>query len=178
MNIYGTKQTLERYKLDTTEPAIIASDEERLFAYGIKVFYSNRKKCLQVVNFASKLTLIIYDVKNSDIKNLDTIIEDQIKQLFKNDSEMNELLAKYYADNSDLTINKLTDRSIISTLNRNQMILVDSINIANEIDDDGTCRGLNKFVNFDYLQTITLNKKPRYFYPAEEFKNLLSKMYS
>ena len=67
MIIYATKQTIERHKIvlpqdmhsPIKEMALATVQKEsgdRLLEWGAKLFYFDRRKCLQVVNFASKLT--------------------------------------------------------------------------------------------------------------------------
>ena len=34
---------------------------------GLKLFYFDRRKCVQAANFASKLTLFLFDIKNEEI---------------------------------------------------------------------------------------------------------------
>ena len=78
MIYYATKQTLERYKLNTPENfqsemgdivRMIAEKERgnHLYEWGCKLFYFDRRKCLQVVHFASKLTIFLIDVKMDNI---------------------------------------------------------------------------------------------------------------
>ncbi|QOV18188.1 hypothetical protein INP51_09040 [Blautia liquoris] len=68
MIIYATKQTFERYKLklpkELTPPinqiaeAVIENESgDKILEWGAKLFYFDKRKCIQVVNFASKLTL-------------------------------------------------------------------------------------------------------------------------
>lgn len=65
MIIYPTKQTKDRFNMVLESETI---DCPLLLQFAIKIYYVNQKKCIQVVNPASKLTLVIYNVRNSEGK--------------------------------------------------------------------------------------------------------------
>jgi len=73
MIIYATKLTFERYKLklpaeltppiDRIAQAVIEKESgDKLLEWGAKLFYFDKRKCIQVVNFASKFTLFLIDM--------------------------------------------------------------------------------------------------------------------
>ena len=68
MILYVTKKTKERLNIPMIDElsdisknyaSIVLNNEENieLLKWGIKIFYMDRRKCLQAVNFASKLTI-------------------------------------------------------------------------------------------------------------------------
>ncbi len=74
MIIYGTKQTLERYKLKLPQEILDEKDDsaqtvlqnesgDKLQEWGAKLFYFEGRKYIQVVNFDSKFTLFLIDIK-------------------------------------------------------------------------------------------------------------------
>lgn len=75
MILYVTKETFERFKLKMPEDmqskpvALLAQsviDREagdRFLEWGGKLFYFDRRKCLQVSHFSSKLTFFLVDIK-------------------------------------------------------------------------------------------------------------------
>ena len=79
MIIYATKQTIERYGIKmpedfqdpfTKQIALSVYDREkddRLLEWGAKLFYFDRRKCIQFCNFASKFTVVLVDVKKADL---------------------------------------------------------------------------------------------------------------
>ena len=74
---------------------------------------------------------------------------------------------------------KLTDRRIISTMNRFQSIyLEDGYYLYNFIENNvlQTLK-LNRQINKKYLVTDKINGKTVYFYPAERFEELLVEYY-
>lgn len=42
----------------------------KLVEWGAKLFYFDCRKCLQICNFASKLTIILGDVKKADLESI------------------------------------------------------------------------------------------------------------
>ncbi len=81
MIIYATKLTFERYKLkppaelkpplNMVARTVIENESgDKLLEWGAKLFYFDKRKCIQVVNFASKFTLFLIDVKIADLENM------------------------------------------------------------------------------------------------------------
>lgn len=78
MILYATKKTKERLHIpfydDLKEDvkdiarAVFAKEEEQIFKWGLKIFYFDRRKCLQILNFASKFCVFLVDVKVKDLK--------------------------------------------------------------------------------------------------------------
>ena len=74
MIYYATKETMQRYKLKTpdqlkTEIApyaqtIIENEQgNRLYEWGCKLFYFDRRKCLQIMHFETKLVVFLVNLK-------------------------------------------------------------------------------------------------------------------
>lgn len=86
MIIYATKQTIDRYGIKLPEnfqdPIMrqIALDvyngekDNCLLEWGAKLFYFDRHKCIQICNFASKLTIVLVDIKKSDLKDVGDLV--------------------------------------------------------------------------------------------------------
>ena len=104
MILYLTKETFDKYKLkmpeDMSDPiskAIAQSviDKEindALLEWGGKLFFFERKKCIQLVNFASKFTVFFIDVKMSDIAYVaDTLIR-YLLDIYSDNSKMITLI--------------------------------------------------------------------------------------
>ncbi len=98
MIIYATKQTFERYKLklpkELTHPinqiaeTVIENESgDKILEWGAKLFYFDKRKCIQVVNFASKLTLFLVDVKVADLENVGDIMAHYLLELYKNTTQ-------------------------------------------------------------------------------------------
>ena len=78
MILYVTKKTKERLNIpminDLSEnnrkfATIVYNNEKnnRLLEWGIKIFYMDRRKCLQAINFASKLTIYLFGIRNDSV---------------------------------------------------------------------------------------------------------------
>ena len=131
MIIYATKQTFERYKLklpnELTPPikqvaeAVIEDESGNKFLeWGAKLFYFDKRKCIQVVNFASKLTLFLVDVKVADLENVGNMMAHYLEQLYRADKQMVRALNKMFEESPIICFAKLTDKSAIATLNTTQ----------------------------------------------------------
>ncbi len=174
MRLEGTKQTIERFNIQLDSEVV--TEDSMIFNFAMKLFYANGKKCLQIIHVKTKLTIILYDVKNSDIKNIDIRIKQEIYKLFKEDIAFTEYLDKFFEYNTNLTFGKLSNRSAISTLNRTERMFIEDLEIFYMDEDTGkvVCDEILHEINFNYFMTITENKKTRYMLTGEEFKETLT----
>lgn len=187
MIIYATKQTVERYKIklvhqfmdETSRTAAmkIVSDVQgdRLLEWGAKLFYFEGRKCLQVVNFESKFTLFLIDIKVSDVDYLGDMMAHYMLALYEGDSDMQTALKKMFASSPYVCYEKLTDRSAISTLNKTQLDFLDDGYRIYDYIEDGVIQtvAMNKRMNFKWLLTLKVEGKTKYIYPAEMFRELV-----
>ncbi|MEG1010175.1 MAG: hypothetical protein RSF67_10265, partial [Clostridia bacterium] len=136
MIIYAIKQTFERYKLKLpselsppinmfAEAAIQNESGDKLFEWGAKLFYFDKRKCIQVVNFASKFTLFLVDVKLADLENVGDMMAHYLIELYKDDKQMTTALKTMFEENPVTCFAKLTDKSAIATLNTTQSRFAD-----------------------------------------------------
>lgn len=191
MIIYATKQTIERYKLklpDELEPPydemtqILLDHEQndKLLEWGCKLFYCSGKKCLQFVNFASKLTIIAADVKISGVKQSGNYIYGYISELYKDDPQMVSALDNMFKRHPFSCFNKLTDRSIISTLNFTQRtFLADGDRLYDFIDENSKLHleELHKKINTNWVFTRKVGNQTDYFYSGALFRKLVLEKY-
>lgn len=191
MIICGTKQTVDRYGIrmpeEFQEPVMrqIVLDvynrekDNRLLNWGAKLFYFDRRKCLQVCNFASKFTIILVDIKNSELENVGNLIARYLLDIYTDNNEMTVLLKRYFREHPLVCFAKLTDRKIISTMNRFQSVyLADGYRLYDFIENGILkTRELNRKINKDYLVTEKIDGRTQYCYPAEKFAELLKDYY-
>lgn len=190
MIFYVTKQTFERYKLKMPEDlsfpmnevakATIARESgNKLLEWGGKLFYFDRRKCIQFVNFASKLTIFVFDIKMDDLPMVGNYIANYLMDIYGNDKKMIKFLERLFEEHSACCFSKLTDKSAISTLNRTQWTFADDGYRFYDYIENGilNTREINKRVNTDWLFTQKINGKTDYFYAADKFKELLTEMY-
>ncbi|MDP2813995.1 MAG: hypothetical protein Q8N92_06085 [Erysipelotrichaceae bacterium] len=190
MILYATKQTIERFRIkmpnqmhQVSEAASnqILKDQQgdTLLEWGLKLFYFDRRKCIQAMNFASKLTIFLIDVKVDDMEYVANSIALYLLDLYKTDKNIVSLLEKLFSQYSLCTFSKLTNRSIISSLNRNQLDFAnDGYTFFNYIENGILqTREINHDVNFHWLVTQTIIGKTEYIYAGDLFKALLLDRY-
>lgn len=186
MIIYATKLTFERYKLklpaDLAPPinriaqAVIENESgDRLLEWGAKLFYFDRRKCIQAVNFASKLTLFLIDIKAADLVNIGNLVAHYLLELYKNDRQMTKALEKLFEENPVTCFAKLTDKSAIATLNTTQLgFAADGYRFYDYIRDNILhTLEINHDVNFDWMFTMKNSGKTDYFLAGEKFRELV-----
>ena len=190
MIIYATKQTIERYKIvlpqDMHSPikeiALVTVQKEsgdRLLEWGAKLFYFDRRKCIQVVNFASKLTLFLFDVKVDDLAGVGNAIAQYLLDIYSNNATMTKLLKRFFDDHPVVAFDRLTDRRAIATLNHTQLTFADDGYRFFDFIENNVLqtRKINKKVNFDWIFTEKNDGKTDCFYSGEKFEQLLKERY-
>lgn len=190
MIIYATKQTFERYKLklpseltppiNTLAQAVIDTESgDKLLEWGAKLFYFDKRKCIQIVNFASKFTLFLVDVKITDIKHVTDMIANYLLELYKDDKQMTMALKKMFENNPICCFEKLTDRSAIATLNTTQSRFADDGDFFYKFIRDGILHTMeiNYEVNFKWPVTMKINGKTEYIYAGEKFREIVLDRY-
>ena len=186
MILYGTKQTVERFKfvMPHSEEALAMYNSqkgERIHEWGARLFYMSEKKCLQVVNFASKLTLFFFDLKVDDIPHLPNYFLNYLLYLYQDDEPMIAAIMRYLIETDGIVYGKITDRSIISTMNRNHLEFADEGYAFFEYIEDGilNTHAINYRMNWKWLLSIKRpdKKQPDYIYPAAEFRSLIMARY-
>lgn len=185
MIIYTTKLLRERYKLKMPEDYILNKDiidmviakerGDRMLEWGAKLFYFDRRKCIQLSHFASKFTLFLCDIKVSDLPDLGDYICNYLYDIYSDDEATLDRLELYFNSTSLVCFDKLTDRSAISTLNRTQMDFAYDGYRFYEYIENGILktRQINKDVNTNWLFTQKINGKTECFYAKERFRELL-----
>ncbi len=176
MIIYLTKQTSKRFgiKPEARESAL---QGDRLHEWGAKIFYLEGRKCLQLVNFAGKITLLWSDVKKSDLAGVQDYIEFMLMNIYIGDEEMTDTLQRMFAESPFEGFGRLTDRSAVATLNRTQMDHIDR-GLYRYIDEGVLLeRQVNYRLNFECFVTFTENGRTEYEYPAARFRELLLERY-
>lgn len=191
MILYATKQTIERYKLQmvdelspemsTLAHAVIERDAgSMLREWGIKLFYFDGKKCLQAVNFASKFTLFLFDIKIGELVNIGPLMVEYLLELYQDDHEMIKCLHRMFEQDRYIAFATLKNKSMISTLNLTQSDYAFDGQRFWEYVENGVLhtREINRDVNFNYFFTYRAIGMKDYYYPAELFREQVMKFYS
>jgi len=190
MIIYLTKESRERLNIPTTsemktdmkllaEKVIEKESGDKLLEWGAKLFYFDRRKCLQVVNFASKFTLILIDVKVKDIADIPNFMAMYMFDIYKNDLVTTKLLKRFFQEYPFVAYSALKDKSIITTLNHTQRVyLEDGYRLYEFIENNVMqSKKLNYKINFDWIFTSKVDGETDYFVSGEKFAELLKKRY-
>ncbi|MGM9646823.1 MAG: DUF6933 domain-containing protein [Eubacteriales bacterium] len=191
MILYVTKQTLEYYQLKMPEDFIdpvagsiartVLEREggDRLLEWCGKLFMFEDTNCLLVSNFASKLSIVLVDVKMEDRPYIGNMIAHYLLKLYEENRKMTILLKRQFDENPLTCFALLKDRSAISTLNHTQSdYLLNGYRLVDYIRD-GILRTveLQHDINRKWLFSQKINGKTEYFYPADRFEQLLCERY-
>ncbi|CAM4328139.1 hypothetical protein H9L01_03600 [Erysipelothrix inopinata] len=190
MIIYVTKKTVDRFNMEIMETLSDNSKDEaqrivsaescnKMHEWGTKIFYFEKRKCIQLVHFATKFTLILVDIKVSDLEHLRELILHYLLTLYTNDEKMQLCIYRMLSECPELVYAKLTDKRIISTLNRTQLdFLLDGYRLYDYIENGIlVTMKLNEDMNFKWLVTETIEKKTDYFFAGEKFKGVMMANY-
>lgn len=191
MIIYATKKTLERYNLKLpsqlnpslrmlTESAIRAESGDGLLEWGAKLFYFDRRKCIQITNFASKFTLFLCDIKVADLPDIGNLLANYLFMLYKDNVQMCKCLDRLFEESPFFCFASLTNKSIIATLNRTQLAFAwDGDRFYDYIENNVLqTYKINYDVNFNWLFTQKINGETVYFYSGERFQELVCERYA
>ena len=190
MILYATKQTIEDLNIPMIEElsqfnkimaqkVIEEQTNDRLLEWGLKIFYFDNRKCVQAINYASKLTIFLFDIKEEEIAYIANGIAIYLIDIYEKDKNMIKVLKKFFKDYPACTFSKITDRSVIASLNHNQFEFADNGYAFYDYIENGILKSkeINKKFNWKKLTTQIINGKKDYIYPAEYFREILLNRY-
>lgn len=189
MILYITKKTKDRFniplyseltdELELLARNILVKEQDDIFKWGVKIFYFDRRKCLQIMNFASKVSIFLIDIKVQDVKEISNMLAHYLKIIYEDDLEVVELLDRYFKETPISFFDTLKDRSVIGSLNHNERYFLEGGCRLYDFIENGTLHTirLNKQFNFRYIVGKKSNGKTEYIVPGEEFKKMLSQRY-
>jgi hypothetical protein len=189
MILYITKKTKDRFniplyseltdELELLARNILVKEQDDIFKWGVKIFYFDRRKCLQIMNFASKVSIFLIDIKVQDVKEISNMLAHYLKIIYEDDLKVVELLDRYFKETPISFFDTLKDRSVIGSLNHNERYFLEGGYRLYDFIENGTLHTirLNKQFNFRYIVGKKSNGKTEYIVPGEEFKKMLSQRY-
>lgn len=190
MILYATKQTIKDLNIPMIEDlsqfnkimarkVIEEQTNDRLLEWGLKIFYFDNRKCVQAVNYASKLTIFLFDIKEQEIVYIANGIAIYLMDIYEKDKNMIKILKKFFEDYPACAFSKITDRSIIASLNHNQFEFANDGYAFYHYIEKGILKSkeINKKINWKMLTTQIINGKKDYVFPAEYFRELLLNRY-
>ena len=100
--------------------------------------------------------------------------------IYDKDKKMKKILEKFFEDYPVCAFSKLQDKSIIASLNHNQLDFADDGERFYDYIEKGILktRKINNDVNWKQIVGIKRNNKNDYIYPAEYFRELLLERYN
>lgn len=143
-----------------------------------KVFEFDGRNCLQLCHFASKFTVILCDIRMEDRNYLAEMLMDYMLDVYADDKQTMKLVKKLFTEHPVFVFDKLTDKSIISSLNLLERYYLQYGDRLCDFIRDGVLRTreLNRDVNW-YPVTIKVDGKKEFFEPKEKFAELIKKYY-
>ena len=190
MILYATELTIKDLDIPMPEELSIFNNSmakniikeqtnDNLLEWGLKIFYFDRRECVQAVIFASKMAIFLFDIKNAEIQWIANGIATYLNDIYSKDKKMLKLLERFYKEYPACAFSRLTNKSIIASLNHNQLEFADDgyrfyDYIKNNILNS---KKINNDFNWNNLTTATINGKKEYVYPAEYFRKLLIERY-
>lgn len=182
-----TKKTKERFNIkyngefedkiaeEITNQIVEYEKNDEFLNWGLKYFSFDRRKCIQVIHFKTKLNLYLFDIKIADIENIGNIIANYILELYRNDEIMIKLLHEYFNETPICVFSKLTNKSIIASLNSNEIyFMADGYRFYDYIENNILkTLEINKDANWNNF--VTINKE--YVLPGEVFRKELIERY-
>lgn len=187
MILYATNQTIKELNLPIANSENKVSNkilerqtDDNLLEWGIKLFYFNKIKCVQAVNFASKVTIFLFDVRNEEIEYIGNAIATYLMEIYSNDAKMKKILMKFFNDYPSSIFAKLTNKSITAILNNNQHHYAEDGKKFYDYVENNVLNSMqiNKDYNWKQLVTRNINGRDTYVFPAEYFKELILERYS
>lgn len=99
--------------------------------------------------------------------------------IYSDNKRMTNLLKRLFEEHPLVCFAKLTDRQIISTMNRFQSVYLKDGYRLYDFIENGIVKtiNLNRKVNKEYLVSDKIDGKTKYYFPAERFEELLINYY-
>ena len=187
MIFYATKETLERYKLKTPEQmsepmrpivkVVIEKEQgDPMYEWGCKLFYFDRRKCLQIIHYKTRLVIFLVDIKMADVEHASDMVAQYLFTIYESDKEMQKALEKYFASSPVVCFDRITNRSIIARLNHIQSSWAWDGQRFYEYVRGGILytKEINRDVN-NYLLSTKENGKTEYRLPYRYFEEIIKK---
>lgn len=191
MILYVTDQTYKRLGLKSpdemkSKPMAMLSqaviDRERddsFMHWGGMLFFFDKRCCIQVVHFESKLTLFLLDIDPVAYDGLGQLIAFYLFEQYKGNAEMTRLLKQLFEDSRVVVCEHLKDRSIIDTLNHTQRSFLQDGERLYKYVENGVLnsRKLNTDVNRDRRFARMVDGSKEYYASEVLYQELLKERY-
>lgn len=190
MICYATRETMQRYKLRTPEnlePELVPLAKmikqkeagQRIYEWGCKLFYFDRRKCMQVMHFETKMVIYLVDLKMAQLEYVGNEVAHYLLDMYASDPEMCRALNAFFASSPFMIFDKITDRSVISCMNSVLNLWAwDGYRFYDYISDGILhTKKINRDVN-NMPTPITVDGKKKYIFPYEYFAETIKKRFA
>ncbi|WP_246942833.1 plasmid pRiA4b ORF-3 family protein [Bacillus pinisoli] len=113
MLIQCTKKLLTELKIKP-EPTM---EQEPLFSWHANMLTINRRKTLVLMNDRSRYVIVLYGLKAKDLKNVEALILQAIKETFQSEGIKDEVIEGYLSRLGQATYTTTKDRTMVARLN-------------------------------------------------------------
>lgn len=161
-----------------SESVISSEQGNALCEWGLKLFYLNGMKCLQAMNYASKFTVVLCNVRKADLKDVGNLIADSMLKVYEQDSETYEALVKIVRSHPIVAWDKMTNKTVLSSMNIIEEGFLTNPDFYDKfIDKNGNldCLSMNTWLNFEYITSGAFVGSKKYIFPGELMKELVLK---
>jgi Plasmid pRiA4b ORF-3-like protein len=167
MLIQCTKKLLDELKVS---PATQVEDGSPLLSWHANMLKIGRHKFMVLVNDQNRYTIVLYGLKAKDKKNIDRVIIEAIREVFKSESIKGEIIEGYMDASSEYTFAKTKDRKLVARLNK----ACESVHFAEDYwDPDSIIQvEMSKWIS----STLVGDGKNSYFYPNQAMYEDLKEM--
>ena len=151
---------------------------DHLTAWGIKGFNFRDYDCIQILNFASKLSFFAFNVPNGSQELLGKIMWEYLAMLYDGDGEMMEALEKFFNKNRYTVYTNLTEKTSLASLVNNEKIFTNEAKMGMYIKDGVLhTKKLNMEYNRGYMVARVVRGKTEFIVPADRFRELVMERY-
>ena len=112
-----TKKMKDKYGLDYE--VIPELSEASLFTWHANIFKFNRKTGIIFINNLTRYSVLVFDVKKSDMKNLLEVFKWQLKRMINSHYYKLEVIENYLDQINGMKFTKTSSRSILGHINVN-----------------------------------------------------------
>ena len=142
LTIQCTKKLMDYIKKDIDQ---LPDIQNNLYSWHAHLFIVQRKKYIIIMNNQSRYNFVLGPLLKKDVKHLDELIIDGIRDNLKADEIEQSMIDEYFKQMDELSYTKTSERSIIGQINDCINYLEHFRNADGDLDLANINRRLNKF---------------------------------
>ncbi|MFD3157986.1 plasmid pRiA4b ORF-3 family protein [Haloimpatiens sp. FM7330] len=163
MLIQCTKKLLDQLKIKPAEP----KEEETLFSWHANLIIVNRRKTVVLVNDSNRYVIVLYGLKAKDLKKIDELILQAIKETFEEECIKSEIIDKFINQSKEIVYTKTKNKTSVARMNKSCEVVY---YVNNLLRQDSICQ---TDASMCISRSLIGNGKNNYITPSNElFKDL------